>query len=116
MGLMQLMPATAARYGVRASADLLDPRINVDVGVRHLRSLRDRYDGRLRQSLAQGLCPALPGQRRQRGHPADRRRVRPPPAGMEGGHAPGGVVEPDPHAATLAQIDWLWEHRAELPA
>lgn len=52
MGLMQLMPATAARYGVRASADLLDPRINVDVGVRHLRSLRDRYDGRIDLMLA----------------------------------------------------------------
>jgi hypothetical protein len=24
-----------------------------------------------------------------------------------------GVVEPDPGAATRAQIDWLWEHRAE---
>lgn len=52
MGLMQLMPATAARYGVRASADLLDPRVNVDVGVRHLRSLRDRYDGRIDLMLA----------------------------------------------------------------
>lgn len=25
-----------------------------------------------------------------------------------------GVVEPDPVATTTAQIDWLWEHRAEL--
>ncbi len=25
-----------------------------------------------------------------------------------------GVVEPDPRAATLAQVDWLWERRAEL--
>jgi nucleoside-diphosphate-sugar epimerase len=24
------------------------------------------------------------------------------------------VSEPDPRAATLAQIDWLWEHRTEL--
>ena len=25
-----------------------------------------------------------------------------------------GVVDPDPVAATAAQIDWLWKHRAEL--
>lgn len=25
-----------------------------------------------------------------------------------------GVVDPDPMAATAAQVDWLWEHRAEL--
>ncbi|UXH78273.1 lytic transglycosylase domain-containing protein [Roseateles amylovorans] len=52
MGLMQLMPATAARYGVTSPQDLLDPRINVDVGVRHLRSLHDRYDGRVDLMLA----------------------------------------------------------------
>jgi hypothetical protein len=52
LGLMQLMPATAARYGVRSAADLLDPRINIDVGVRHLRMLHDRYDGRLPLMLA----------------------------------------------------------------
>lgn len=52
MGLMQLMPATAARYGVTSAQDLLDPRINVDVGVRHLRSLHDRYDGNIDLMLA----------------------------------------------------------------
>lgn len=40
MGLMQLMPATARRYGVH---DPLDPRANVDAGVRHLRTLVDRF-------------------------------------------------------------------------
>lgn len=52
MGLMQLMPATAARYGVYTRADLLDPRVNVDIGVRHLRALHDRYDGRVDLILA----------------------------------------------------------------
>ncbi|WP_431103507.1 lytic transglycosylase domain-containing protein [Roseateles noduli] len=52
MGLMQLMPATAARYGVYSRADLLDPRVNVDIGVRHLRALHDRYDGRVDLILA----------------------------------------------------------------
>lgn len=52
LGLMQLMPATAARYGVRSATDLLDPRTNIDTGVRHLRMLHDRYDGRLALMLA----------------------------------------------------------------
>lgn len=40
-GLMQLMPATAARYDVRA---LADPAANLQAGIRHLRELLDRYD------------------------------------------------------------------------
>jgi hypothetical protein len=44
MGLMQLMPATARRY---ALADPYDPRSNLDAGIRHLRSLLDRFDVRL---------------------------------------------------------------------
>jgi soluble lytic murein transglycosylase-like protein len=39
-GLMQLMPATAARYGV---TDVFDPAQNIDAGTRHLRTLLDRY-------------------------------------------------------------------------
>jgi soluble lytic murein transglycosylase-like protein len=38
-GLMQLMPATARRYGVR---NAFDPSANIDAGVRHLRGLLDR--------------------------------------------------------------------------
>lgn len=40
VGLMQVMPATARQYGVR---NLFDPRANIDVGIRHLRSLLDRF-------------------------------------------------------------------------
>jgi soluble lytic murein transglycosylase-like protein len=40
LGLMQLMPATAADYQVR---DVFTPRDNVEAGVRHLRMLLDRY-------------------------------------------------------------------------
>lgn len=41
MGLMQLMPATARLYQVR---DPFDPQANLDAGVRHLRTLLDRFE------------------------------------------------------------------------
>ncbi len=41
MGLMQLMPATAAQYAV---GDPFDPAQNIEAGTRHLRSLLDRFD------------------------------------------------------------------------
>ena len=40
MGLMQLMPATARRYGV---GDPLDPEANIEAGTRHLRALLDEF-------------------------------------------------------------------------
>jgi len=40
MGLMQLMPATARQYGV---ADPYDPVANLEAGIRHLKSLLDRF-------------------------------------------------------------------------
>lgn len=40
MGLMQLMPGTARRYGVN---DPLDPEANIDAGTRHLRALLDEF-------------------------------------------------------------------------
>lgn len=52
LGLMQLMPDTAARYGVKSERELLDPSTNVDVGVRHLQSLRELYGGRVDLMLA----------------------------------------------------------------
>ncbi len=48
MGLMQLMPAVARRYGVR---DPLDAAQNVDAGVRHLRGLLLRYGGDIERAL-----------------------------------------------------------------
>lgn len=40
MGLMQLMPATAQRYGL---SDPFDPIANIDAGVRYLRALIRRF-------------------------------------------------------------------------
>jgi soluble lytic murein transglycosylase-like protein len=49
LGLMQLMPDTATRFGV---ADPLDPAENVLGGVRFLRYLLDRFGGDARLALA----------------------------------------------------------------
>jgi hypothetical protein len=43
VGLMQLMPATAADYGVRSVAALFDANTNVRVGTQHLKRLVSRY-------------------------------------------------------------------------
>ena len=40
-GLMQLMPATGRQYG---ALNLLDPTVNVDAGIRHLKMLLARFD------------------------------------------------------------------------
>jgi soluble lytic murein transglycosylase-like protein len=48
-GLMQLMPATARRFGVR---DIWDPAQNIRGGVAYLRFLLDRFDGDIRLVLA----------------------------------------------------------------
>ncbi|MHB8348442.1 MAG: lytic transglycosylase domain-containing protein [Acidiferrobacterales bacterium] len=48
-GLMQLMPATAERYGVR---NVFNPAQNVGAGVRYLRDLLVEFDGNHRLALA----------------------------------------------------------------
>lgn len=49
VGLMQLIPTTAQRYGAE---NPFDPAQNVEAGTTYLRSLLDRYDGDLTKSLA----------------------------------------------------------------
>lgn len=58
IGLMQLMPATAARYGVVGDArvpvekKLTDPRTNLRAGSRYLADLIARFSGQLELALA----------------------------------------------------------------
>jgi soluble lytic murein transglycosylase-like protein len=58
VGLMQIMPATAERYGVTADRKipvekkLTDPRTNIKTGTRYLRYLLDLFPGRLELALA----------------------------------------------------------------
>ena len=49
VGLMQLMPATASRFGV---ANPYDPRENVRAGARYLKFLMDRFGQDVRLALA----------------------------------------------------------------
>src|SRR2546427_3578348 len=49
VGLMQLIPTTAQRFGVD---DLYSPQQNVDAGVRYLKTLLERYNGNLDLALA----------------------------------------------------------------
>lgn len=49
VGLMQLMPATARRFGV---ADAFDPAQNIAAGARYMRVLIDRFDDDLELALA----------------------------------------------------------------
>ncbi|WP_240787162.1 lytic transglycosylase domain-containing protein [Ramlibacter rhizophilus] len=58
VGLMQVMPATAERWGLRAAAGqdlpqrLTDPRTNIRIGARYLRHLIDLFPDRLDLALA----------------------------------------------------------------
>ena len=49
LGLMQLIPSTGRRYGVR---DFFDPQQNIDGGVRYLKFLLEKFNGDLDLSLA----------------------------------------------------------------
>jgi soluble lytic murein transglycosylase-like protein len=49
VGLMQLMPGTAQRFGAK---EFYSPQQNVDAGVKYLKTLLERYDGNLDLALA----------------------------------------------------------------
>jgi len=49
LGLMQLIPTTAQRYGAN---DVFSPKQNVEAGVSYLKTLLERYNGNLDLALA----------------------------------------------------------------
>jgi soluble lytic murein transglycosylase-like protein len=51
-GAMQLMPGTAARYGLRDARALHDAAQNIDAGVRHLKDLLAQHHGNVALALA----------------------------------------------------------------
>ena len=52
IGLMQLMPDTAAELGVEDSDDLFEPGVNIGAGLKHLSNLLGRYGGNEEKALA----------------------------------------------------------------
>ena len=71
-GLLQLMPATAQRFGV---TDVFDPDQNLEGGARYLRWLIDHFDGRLDLALA-GYNAGERAVERHRGIPPYRETMR----------------------------------------
>jgi len=51
-GLMQLLPDTGRRFGLRKKKDLFDPKKNLQAGVRYLEWLTQRFGGDVEKILA----------------------------------------------------------------
>lgn len=49
---MQLMPATAKRYGMKNVQELHAPAKNIDMGVRHLKELLNLHNGQVSLAIA----------------------------------------------------------------
>jgi len=71
VGLMQMLPATAARTGIRG--DLHDPEVSIRAGARYLRRLSERFYAPL--ELAERLRFALAAYNAGVGHVADGREL-----------------------------------------
>lgn len=109
VGLMQIMPATAQRYGVRGDRaapvekKLTDPRTNVNTGARYLRDLIRMFPGQLELALAAynaGEGAVLRAGRRIPNYPETRNYVKTvmqlytmlkPPSMAPGARVPGRV-------------------------
>ena len=52
LGLMQLMPHTAASLGVEDENDLFEPQVNLQAGLTHLSNLLSKYNGNEQLALA----------------------------------------------------------------
>jgi soluble lytic murein transglycosylase-like protein len=131
VGLMQVMPATAERYGVTSDAKvavgkkLVDPRTNIRAGTRYLRYLIDLFPGRLDLALAaynagegavQRAGNKIPNFRETQDYVATVMQLYSmlkPPAAFGRGNAPTRVrMELPVHAATVGGA----AGRGNLPA
>ena len=52
VGLMQLLPDTARRFGLKTKKDLFVPEKNLDAGIRYLKWLNKRFSGDVEKILA----------------------------------------------------------------
>ncbi len=52
VGLMQLLPATARRFGLKSKKDLFNPEKNIEAGIRYLSWLNKRFSGDVHKILA----------------------------------------------------------------
>ena len=67
VGLMQVLPSTAADYGVEDREALFDPATNIDIGTRHLRRLLRKYKNISRALKAYNAGEGRDAQFRRRG-------------------------------------------------
>lgn len=51
-GLMQLLPETARRFGIKKRKDIFDPAKNLEAGIRYLKWLNKRFNGDVQRVLA----------------------------------------------------------------
>jgi soluble lytic murein transglycosylase-like protein len=51
-GLMQLLPDTARRFGIKKKKDIFDPKKNLEAGIRYLKWLNKRFNGDVQRVLA----------------------------------------------------------------
>ena len=84
VGLMQLMPTTAQRFG---ATEFYSPQQNVDAGVKYLKTLLERYNGNLDLALAaynagEGAVEGLMEFRRFERHVTTCRKYRVPTSGQ----------------------------------
>ena len=75
VGLMQLMPATATflhkgKSGKIGTAQLTNPELNIDLGIRHIQELIKRYDGNLVLAIAAYNSGSTPVDRWRKSFPA----------------------------------------------
>lgn len=107
MGLMQVMPATAARFGVREPRALLDPRVNLYVAGAYLAWLHDRFDDDLVRVLAaynagEGAVAAAGG---VPAFPETQAYVRRVLERLDLMRAPASCVGNEPDVATRTNVD-----------